>query len=439
MLAFYLGLPRQSEVLLIVFLGICFLSLDFSLFHLKSNVEDIWKLELNKTKYLELFLKYVISAIVVVRTFTLHIFLAFYVIMLWPAIFEEKPHLMLPWLLLGIIRCLILNALTFVLGTFICHKEKGLNSICLDYIIAQVIEHGPSVYAWFSILSFYREILMECELHEPSVESLCSKAVASKNSQGPEEVLVSKAKSYSLSDLSLDCMQSSDVGSFPADRSMEILKAELRDLFEKKRVLKDSSKSFDSLIHANLNKSTPSSFSAANLSIIEQSMRALEISDHDVERAQQLKGQFLHALKEVSLSDVYTNTLLTRSFYISQGKLYKGLHMPKSHSQADDGRSEETCLCFIRKQLQLRQSNQTLHESEIATVTLNDMENEKQSDLNCLNGVRMEVGLGARLGFSPQRFGLKKTISKNFGCQVGLLQNTRDQLVKKIFGFRLSP
>lgn len=98
MLAIHLGLPRQSEVLLIVFLGICFLSLDFSLFHLKSNVEAIWKLELNKAKYLEFFLKYVISAIVVVRTFTLHLFLAFYVIMLWPAIFvspsqwTERPH-----------------------------------------------------------------------------------------------------------------------------------------------------------------------------------------------------------------------------------------------------------------------------------------------------------------------------------------------------------
>lgn len=162
--------------------------------------------------------------------------------------------------------------------------------------------------------SFYREIVLECELQEASVESLC------KSSHGLEVQVSKTKKSYSLSDLSLDCMQSSDAGSFPDDLSMEKLKTELRDLFAKKRSLKgsftrtkftytqwnasDGSKSFDSLIHANLSKSTPATFFAPNLSLIEQSMNSLEISEHDVQRAQKLKGQFLHALEEVSLSDV---------------------------------------------------------------------------------------------------------------------------------------
>lgn len=85
-----LGLSKQFEVLLIIIIGISILALDTSLLHVKHDLEEIWNYVFDPIFHknnVDLYLKYLLSGVVFVRTFTLHVFLAFYIVMLWPAIF----------------------------------------------------------------------------------------------------------------------------------------------------------------------------------------------------------------------------------------------------------------------------------------------------------------------------------------------------------------
>ncbi|KAJ8982547.1 hypothetical protein NQ317_005549 [Molorchus minor] len=133
---------------------------------MKSNLEELWNYEFHpklQEYNMQLFLKYILSGVIVVRTFTTHIFLALYVVMLWPAIFEERPSLMVPWLMVGSVRYVALNVVTLVTGSYICISQKGHHPICFDFFLSQIIDHGPSFYAWLTIWSYYKDLQGQCE------------------------------------------------------------------------------------------------------------------------------------------------------------------------------------------------------------------------------------------------------------------------------------
>lgn len=92
-ISYYLGVSKQTEVLLLVLAGICCTIFDASLFNLHTNLYKVWNMPMDPTKFTDtaqLYVKYVLSSIVLVRTFTVHLYLAFYIVMLWPAIFVSK-------------------------------------------------------------------------------------------------------------------------------------------------------------------------------------------------------------------------------------------------------------------------------------------------------------------------------------------------------------
>lgn len=89
-IGYYFGVPLQSEVILLILCGICSCIFDASLLDLNSNLRQIWTVSLDETKFTgkaESVLKYMLSGIVLVQTFSVHIHLAFYIVMLWPAVF----------------------------------------------------------------------------------------------------------------------------------------------------------------------------------------------------------------------------------------------------------------------------------------------------------------------------------------------------------------
>lgn len=87
---YYVGIPKQTEVLLLTLIGICCTVFDASLLDLNSNLHKVWEIALDPTKVsgnIQIHLKYFLSGIILVRTFSVHLYLAFYIVMLWPAIF----------------------------------------------------------------------------------------------------------------------------------------------------------------------------------------------------------------------------------------------------------------------------------------------------------------------------------------------------------------
>lgn len=89
-LGYYAGISKQSESLLWTLAGICCTIFDTSLFHLKEDLFKVWTLRLDPILFSEnaqVFMKYLITSIVLVRTLSIHIYLAMYIVMLWPIVF----------------------------------------------------------------------------------------------------------------------------------------------------------------------------------------------------------------------------------------------------------------------------------------------------------------------------------------------------------------
>lgn len=306
---------------------------------------------------------------------------------------------MVPWLVLGLVRCLLLNLFTLLLGEYICFNEAGVSLLCLDYVIAQTLDHGLSVYAWVSVLCYYKTMV------EPVTKNM--------KADSQSDASLSKTKSYSLTDLNMDYLYSNRMKNLPGDTPIEVLIKEL-SILHKKRILQDSSKSFDSL----LNQVKPKIPDDAKNSLAERTMKTLGITPDDLSKAKEHKNSYLEVLKDLSISDVMEFPPPTK--------------FRQCQSQLEDSKIYAACLCYVKSQLQREQSNQTLCESEIANVTLNEIEGDRMAGGQCVV-------------FNPnlflQKFALKKNTSKNFGCQVtmlkrGFLQQSRDQLTKKLMFFR---
>lgn len=82
-----LGLPNQCEILIINIIGIISQTDELLTLQLQSDLDKVWNIKLNYLGNLESTVQYLVAGVVLARTFTLHAFLGFYLIMLWPSIF----------------------------------------------------------------------------------------------------------------------------------------------------------------------------------------------------------------------------------------------------------------------------------------------------------------------------------------------------------------
>ncbi|XP_060523194.1 uncharacterized protein LOC132700090 [Cylas formicarius] len=354
MLARLIGIPSRVEALIIILLGIFSLSLDMSPLYLISNLKSISDVKLERAPHLEDFVKYILRFIVIARSSTHHLFLVCYALMIWPAIFEEKPNLMLPWLFLGILRCLLLNFIAFLAGSFVCHKERGLQPVCLDFLLAQVVDHAPSVYAWFSMLSYYRE-LSEFS-HQLSFDDLWQKT---------------RAKSLSICHLDVDVLE------------LERVKIRFQEpggvLFNQIRLLVDnakqaSSRSFDSLVNQmQQREENPLDIfefiEGSDMCAKMKAMRVLGVTEDDVARIGTGGGRMSKTLEEIGVDDLSTieASVKGESFYIKKGETYltsKSDHL-KSIPALGDVDRREICRCLIKRGFLRRDSS---NEREIVSV-----------------------------------------------------------------------
>ncbi|XP_045478055.1 uncharacterized protein LOC123683197 isoform X1 [Harmonia axyridis] len=154
----------QVETFLVIIAGMTALILDSSFITFSKDVDKIWKIALDPYKFppiMQMHLKYALTTLVVVRTFTVHITIALYVVMLWPAIFADREYLLIPWIVVGTIR-LCCDIVATVIGLFICSKYGLLSTLWIEFLIVQLLKHGPAFYVWLTIVR-YRSYLLDVE------------------------------------------------------------------------------------------------------------------------------------------------------------------------------------------------------------------------------------------------------------------------------------
>ncbi|XP_062529338.1 uncharacterized protein LOC101737817 isoform X2 [Bombyx mori] len=103
-------------------------------------------------------LRTMISGVMLVQCFTVYVYLATYIVLLYPVFLEERPALVLPWLLVAAIRKLLCELTSLALGLGTCVLLGAARSPCVKFVIVKFASITPSFYMWVITLSYYNAL-----------------------------------------------------------------------------------------------------------------------------------------------------------------------------------------------------------------------------------------------------------------------------------------
>uniref|UniRef100_A0A1B6KNI8 Uncharacterized protein n=1 Tax=Graphocephala atropunctata TaxID=36148 RepID=A0A1B6KNI8_9HEMI len=91
----------------------------------------------------------------VIRLYSVHIYLSAYMLLPYPLLTEKQKVLLVPWLLCGALRSVLLNLLTSLMGILLCSSFHSLNYPCLEYSVLHGMELCVSIFLWTTVHNFY--------------------------------------------------------------------------------------------------------------------------------------------------------------------------------------------------------------------------------------------------------------------------------------------
>ncbi|KAG6442340.1 hypothetical protein O3G_MSEX002277 [Manduca sexta] len=100
-------------------------------------------------------LRTVISGVMLAQCFTVYVYLASYIVLLYPVFLEERPALVLPWLLLAAIRKLLCELTSLSLGLGTCVLLGPAKPPCIKFLVVKVVSIMPAFYMWMLVFSYY--------------------------------------------------------------------------------------------------------------------------------------------------------------------------------------------------------------------------------------------------------------------------------------------
>ncbi|CAH0397909.1 unnamed protein product [Chilo suppressalis] len=150
----------QSEVCLWTLLGLLRTIFDATLFKVNANLKQVWQMSMPEELSLPVqrALRTMISGVMLVQCFTVYVYLASYIVLLYPVFLEERPTLVLPWLLLAAIRKLLCELTSLALGLGTCVLLGAARPPCIKFVVIKVISIMPSFYTWMLIYSYYHAL-----------------------------------------------------------------------------------------------------------------------------------------------------------------------------------------------------------------------------------------------------------------------------------------
>ncbi|XP_041978723.1 uncharacterized protein LOC121732806 [Aricia agestis] len=166
-LLIYAGFNVQSEVCFWAVLGILRTILDASVaFKVKSNLKQIWQMRLPSELDVRLqrVLRAMVSGVMVVQCVSIYVYLAAYIVLLYPIFLEEKPALVLPWLLLSLIR-LLCELVNLSIGLATCVLLGSGKPPCVKFVLSKITKIALSVYMWKLVHWLYQ--ILQAETYKP--------------------------------------------------------------------------------------------------------------------------------------------------------------------------------------------------------------------------------------------------------------------------------
>ncbi|KAM3964369.1 uncharacterized protein ACR2FA_001343 [Aphomia sociella] len=156
----YVGMTLQSEVCLWTLLGLVRTIFDATLFKVNANLKQVWQMRMpgELTLPVQRVLRTIISGVMLVQCFTVYVYLASYIVLLYPVFLEERPALVLPWLLLAAIRKLLCELTSLALGLGTCVLLGPARPPCIKFVIIKVASIMPAFYMWILVYSYYHSL-----------------------------------------------------------------------------------------------------------------------------------------------------------------------------------------------------------------------------------------------------------------------------------------
>ncbi|XP_038212211.1 uncharacterized protein LOC119832601 [Zerene cesonia] len=159
----YIGMNLQSEVCLWTLLGLIRTIFDATLFKVNANLKQVWQMSMPpqlSSLPVQRFLRTMVSGVMLVQCFTVYVYLASYIVLLYPVFLEERPALVLPWLLLAAIRKLLCELTSLALGLGTCVLLGPARPSCVKFLVSKIFTIMPAFYMWTLVFSYYHSLKM---------------------------------------------------------------------------------------------------------------------------------------------------------------------------------------------------------------------------------------------------------------------------------------
>ncbi|KPJ08148.1 hypothetical protein RR48_12887 [Papilio machaon] len=158
----YVGMNLQAEVCLWTLMGLVRTIFDATLFKVNSNLIQVWQMKMppQLSTSVQRVLRTMVSGVMLVQCFTLYVYLAVYIVLMYPVFLEERPTLVLPWLLLAAVRKLLCELTSLALGLGTCVLLGPGRPACVRFLITKIMSIAPAFYMWILVLSYYHALKM---------------------------------------------------------------------------------------------------------------------------------------------------------------------------------------------------------------------------------------------------------------------------------------
>ncbi|XP_069358558.1 uncharacterized protein [Maniola hyperantus] len=170
----YVGMSFQSEVCLWTLLGLLRTIFDATLFKVNANLKQVWQMKMPPEISLPVqrAIRTMISGLMLAQCFTVYVYLASYIVLLYPVFLEERPTLVLPWLLLAAIRNLLCELTSLAIGLGTCVLLGPARPPCIRFVIIKLASIMPAFYMWMLIFGYTEQTSLTNKMATPALTSI---------------------------------------------------------------------------------------------------------------------------------------------------------------------------------------------------------------------------------------------------------------------------
>ncbi|XP_063240321.1 uncharacterized protein LOC134541093 [Bacillus rossius redtenbacheri] len=149
----------STEIIVFSVAGICSTVMEESVLTIPERLEQVLRFDYRGYEELQPFelsaAKSAMCMDVLGRRLAAPVYLLSYFLVVWVAFFGKYPRLLVPWLVIGFFRHLMLNHVSMLTGAYLGARGELTWSL-LQFVLVKVFEIMMYAYLWYSVLLLYR-------------------------------------------------------------------------------------------------------------------------------------------------------------------------------------------------------------------------------------------------------------------------------------------